>query len=383
MLADISIGNCASRAWQRLLGTALGIAWCAPTLAIALAPSGESLPISAGGRAAGAVSIAAFMTVCAALQSRVAPRLQYAFAVAIFTCPLLSVSILASSGEYELSNPEPWQLLGYRAIATVIGITLDVTASLLIFRVTTRDHLRNAAAATLAELAGIAEAAAGRLAAPGGREPGAVAALEAHASTARARLAEVFALQGLAAAEARLVGALVGASALEPASVALLTHRFRFVGVRWLVAAQKREAAADWAPAPEWAARVAVLGAQEAAALRALRLVILRAAPLDEALRTTAALHRAAAALADGSGAVGGQEGEIALGASLAAAGDMALMIRAAARPLLSAADAARADETFGEWAWRPLARGGVDGGGALVPFSAHAAEDEEAAPGA
>ncbi len=376
MLADISIGNCASRAWQRLLGTALGIAWCAPTLAIALAPSGESLPISAGGRAAGAVSIAAFMTVCAALQSRVAPRGQYAFAVAIFTCPLLSVSILASSGEYELSNPEPWHLLGYRAIATVIGITLDVVASLLIFRVTARDHLRSAAAATLAELAGIAAAAAGRLAAPGGHELGAVAALEARASTARARLAEVFALQGLAAAEARLVGV----SPLKAEAVALLTHRFRFVGVRWLVAAQKREAAAEWAPAPEWAARVAALGAQEAAALRALRLVILRAAPLDEALRTTAALHRAAAALADAPGAAGGaQEGEIALGASLAAAGDMALMIRAAARPLLSAAAAARADETLGEWLWEPLARGGVDGGGALASLRARAAADEEA----
>ena len=156
------------------------------------------------------------------------------------------------------------------------------------------------------------------------------------------------------------------------------------MGVRWLVAAQKREASADWAPAPEWAARVAALGAQEAAALRALRLVILRAAPLDEALRTTAALHRAAAALADDPGAAGGvEEGEISLGASLAAAGDMALLIRAAARPLLPAADAARADEALGEWAWEPLVHGGVDGAGALVPLHAHGDEDEEAPPGA
>jgi hypothetical protein len=379
VLAEVSVGNCVSRAWQRLAGTALGIAWSAPTLALALAASGDALPVSAGGRAVGAASIAAFMTACAALQSRAGPSSSYAFATATITCPLLSVGILAASGKYALSR-EPWRVLGFRAAATVIGVALDVGASLLVFRVTARDHLRGGAAAALAELAAFAEAAAARLAAPGGPDPAAVAALEARAAAVRAALSNIFSLQGLAVAEARLAGA-----PLDPAAVRLLTHRLRFKSVRWLIAAQAREVAAatapgGWAPTPAWAARVAALGAQEAATLRALRLVLLGVAPLADALRAAAALHHAVVALADGVAAAGGgDEGDAALLAALAAAGDMALLIRAAARPLLPAVDAALADEALGEWAWRPLASGGGAGGGALAPLHARAEEDEEA----
>jgi hypothetical protein len=381
VLAEVSVGNCVSRAWQRLAGTALGIAWSAPTLALALAASGDALPVSAGGRAAGAASIAAFMAVCAALQSRAGPRSSYAFATAIITCPLLSVGILAASGKYALRG-EPWRVLGFRAAATVIGVALDVGASLLVFRVTARDHLRGAAAAALAELAAFAEAAAARLAAPGGPDPAAVAALEARAAAVRAALSDIFSLQGLAVAEGRLAGA-----PLDPAAVRLLTHRLRFKSVRWLIAAQAREVAAataagGWAPPPAWAVRIAALGAQEAATLRALRLVLLGVAPLADALRAAAALHRAVVALADGAAAAGGgDEDDAALLAALAAAGDMALLIRAAARPLLPAADAALADEALGEWAWRPLESGGVAGGGALAPLHARGEGDEEAPP--
>jgi hypothetical protein len=366
MLSDISIGNCFSRAWQRLAGTFAGIAWCCPTMAVALAPTGESLPISVGGRAAAAAMVAAWMTAVAALQSRWAPRGQYACAMAMFTVPLLVIPILATGGRYTLDESEPWQTLGFRATATVIGVVLDSLVALIVFRVTARDHLRNAAAAALAELAVIAEAVAARLAAPGAPDPAAGAALEAHASAARARLAEVFALRSLAKSEARL-----GVSRLDPAAVSLLTHRLRDKWVRWLGAAQDREAATDWVPAPELAARVVALGAQEAAALRALRLVILNAAPLSEALRTTAALLRAVAALADDLGAAGGAREGYVLGALFAAAGDMALLIRAAARPLLPAADAALADDAAGAWAWHPLVSGGVAGNGALVPLEA------------
>jgi hypothetical protein len=358
MLAELTLANTLSRAWQRLGGTLFGVGAAAVVLGAAYGAAGSRLPLDGLGVAVGGAVLALWMGLCALVGNRAAPFAPYGFKLATFTPAILTLDILAVSGKQYVGDPDGvWLVFGWRVAAVAIGVALEILVSLLVLPVTAREHLRDRCAATLAALAGFAEAAAAGLAAPGASDAAARGALVSRALAVRADLAAVAPLD--ASAKGELLPAL-GVPRLDPVRAKQLLHRLRARGACWELAAEARDAAEAWAPPPAAAARFAAVGAAEAAALRGLRLVLVGMAPLADALGAAARLERAALALA---GALqeeggGGGEGGVMLGAALDACEDVRYLFRVAARVLLPEADARAADEALAGDDWRPAAGG-------------------------
>lgn len=365
-LSEATTGTCMDRSWQRFAGTLLAVFWSTVTFGLV------SIIIEAGGgdgqERSGAwvsgIMVSLWMTGCAMVQSRMAPKAFYMWAVSELSVPVL---VLADPGKFN-----DWDALGCRILALLIGLVLVTSTQLFLFPVTAKAWLTVHAVDGLKSISTLIETSTQEIAVT--RVSHARPIWEAQAAGMRQTLSRIRDLQRVASLELFKVPF---SESVKPHEIRQFTNRLRFKAVRWVNAVLTQEILLQhdaWHPPLSnkdntlWERSFLCIGAQEAAALRALRLVLRGMATMESAIGTVHALEelviKVAAALGvDVTKAEGYTEAcllplngspAVLCGLNAAFSGVLAMrrLYRVTARMLLSRQDMALADKELGDPLW-------------------------------
>lgn len=283
-LTEVSAGSCIDRSWQRALGTFIAVGWTAIAYGVASLAGANSTYRTVGETAILCIFIVVGMTWMALVQSRMAPKAFYMWLVVMLNTPLLGIS-----GSENISN---YKTLGYGALAIILAVALATLPQLLLFPVTTKVWLNVHAVIGLKQVSRVAESSCKQLAFV--QDAITREAWEEQNMQLRFTLGRMRDLQLLSGIE--FFPFLFG-ERLKAGEIQQFMNRLRFHTVRWHVAILGQEELmrhGKWQPPGQdgvWAQYFVHMGAQEAAALRALRLVLREMATMEEAIGTVCALQ--------------------------------------------------------------------------------------------